>query len=316
MNANCLVAMYHYVRDTAATPFPRLNALAVDDFDRQLDSLARARAIVDYAAFDAAVQGRHAFAAPSALVTFDDGFVDHYEVVWPRLRARGWSGVFFLAGLPCDDPPRVLNVHKTHFLVASLGAEAFAAALQRALDCRPVAAGAAPARPPEVYRYDSAASDAAIKHFLNYELPFDAADAILTDLFTEHLGDEADFARTLYLSRTQIAEMAAAGMTFGFHTEHHRVLSRLPPAGQLDEVASGAGRIRAMTGQQHVPFCYPYGHPHTYTSETPELLAQCGYATAFTTTRRAVDAVIDGRYELPRYDARDLPPFTSAVPDA
>ncbi len=75
---NCLVAMYHYVRDTAASSFSQLNALSVEDFDRQLESLAPERRVVDYTQFESAVLERRSFPSPSALPTFDDGFVDHY----------------------------------------------------------------------------------------------------------------------------------------------------------------------------------------------------------------------------------------------
>jgi peptidoglycan/xylan/chitin deacetylase (PgdA/CDA1 family) len=108
--------------------------------------------------------------------------------------------------------------------------------------------------------------------------------------------------------------MAGAGMTFGFHSERHRVLSRLDAAAQRDEVAAGVERIRALTGQRSVPFCYPYGHPHTYNDDTIAALERAGYATAFTTTRRAVSAR-EHRMRLPRFDTRDLPPFAAALPD-
>ena len=38
--------------------------------------------------------------------------------------------------------------------------------------------------------------------------------------------------------------------------------------------------------------------------------------TYLTEIRRTVDAMSAARYELPRYDTRDLPPFTAAVPHA
>jgi peptidoglycan/xylan/chitin deacetylase (PgdA/CDA1 family) len=308
--------MYHYVRDAAATPFPGLNALAPRQFAAQVDAIAQARSGITYDQFERAITRREPFDAPAALLTFDDGFVDHYESVFPALRDRGLSGVFFLAGLPLGDPPRVLNVHKTHFLIETLGAAGLAEAVQHSLREQPVAAGAAPARTPDVYRYDARSSDAELKHLLNYELPSGVADAVLGELFAAHIGDEMAFARELYLSAAQIAEMRRAGMTFGFHTESHRVLSRLSPDAQRREVELGVSRVQALTGQSSVPFCYPYGHAHTFDGTTIAALRAAGYATAFTTTRRAVDALNDDPFQLPRYDTRDLPPFTAAVPDA
>ncbi|MGE3274298.1 MAG: polysaccharide deacetylase family protein [Vicinamibacterales bacterium] len=314
--SGCLVAMYHYVRDSAATAFPGVNALAVADFDRQLDALAAAGAPVTCEGLVTRLDAGRPFERPSLLLTFDDGFVDHYTAVFPRLADRGWSGVFFLAGDTLGDRPRVLNVHKTHFLVSRLGAAAFAAAVREAAARVPAGAGAGLRPTPAVYRYDAAAGDRDVKHLLNYELPFETADRVLDELFTTHIGDETEFARALYLSGPMIREMAAAGMTFGYHTARHRVLSRLDVAGQRTELAGGVARIRALTGQALVPFCYPYGHPHTYTAETVAVLADLGYACAFTTVRRLARPESDGRFEVPRYDTRDLPPFTSDMPHA
>jgi peptidoglycan/xylan/chitin deacetylase (PgdA/CDA1 family) len=305
--------MYHYVRDTAATAFPALHALSVADFDRQLDALSATGEPISCDHLVRHFAERRGMTRPSILLTFDDGFVDHYETVFARLAARQWPGVFFLAGETLGDRPRVLNVHKIHFLIARLGTEAFAAAVRAWLTRLPEASRVM--RSADVYRYDGA-DHASVKHLLNYELPFDTVDHLLGDLFAEHLGDESAFARTLYLSEPMIREMAAGGMTFGYHTARHRVLSRLDRNGQTCELAGGVALIRGLTGQTHVPFCYPYGHAHTLTAETEQLLDALGYACAFTTERRLARPDRDRRFAVPRYDTRDLPPFAPNVPDA
>jgi len=220
--------------------------------------------------------------------------------------------VFFLAGAALDDPPRVLSVHKTHFLIEKLGAERFGASVRDLLAGGVAPSGRTIERRPEGYRYDTAAPHVDIKHLLNYELPYDEADAILSSLFARHLGDEELFARSLYLSPEMIREMAAAGMTFGFHTERHRVLARLSACEQRAELARGRDRIQALTGQQSVPFCYPYGHLHTFNDDTLSLLRDSGYGTAFTTVRCDIDLAAADHLQLPRYDTRDLPPFVPA----
>lgn len=303
-----LVVMYHYVRDPERTRFPSLKALRVREFTAQLDWLAREWRPVHYDQFEHA-RANGSLPPSAALLTFDDGFIDHYDTVFPMLRAREWSGVFFVAGAALDDPPRLLNVHKAHFLIAVVGAERFSEEVRGSVavstDARSLD------RRPEVYRYDGA-PDVSAKHLLNYELPPDEADRILSTLFERHVGDEAVFARTLYLSPAMIREMAAAGMTFGFHTERHPVLSRLDLAAQRRELADGVRRLRVLTGQASIPFCYPYGHPHTYNADTVAVLGQCGYGMAFNTVRRLARPALDPAFEIPRFDTRDLPPFIAA----
>ena len=308
----CLVVMYHYVRDSAATAFPDIRALAPDLFDRQLDWLQSHYAVVDLPAFEAALAGRASLPADAALLTFDDGFVDHYEAVLPRLCARGLRGTFFLTEAACGDRPRLLGVHKMHFLLARLGVEAFARAVFEA--CEPSVLPQAAAREMlGLDRWDDAGARA-IKTLVSHELPFAESERVLEALFARHIGDSAAFARTLYVDAAMVREMAAGGMTFGYHTRSHLLLSRLSVQEQERELHPGVPWIRSLTGQATVSFCYPWGGPRTYSRDTVRILRDAGYSVAFNTVRRRVRLDEDGRFELPRIDTRDLPPYTAAEP--
>jgi peptidoglycan/xylan/chitin deacetylase (PgdA/CDA1 family) len=309
---SCLVVMYHYVRDTEATPFPAIRALPPALFEAQLDWLGRDRRVIALDELTDAIEGHAPWPSDSTLLTFDDGFGDHYHAVLPALARRGWRGVFFLAHEACGASPRVLGVHKTHFLLARLGADAFArAVLAECESGRAAVDGAAGVR---VFGADhwELADERAIKHLLNYELPFDEADRVLDTLFARHIGAQESFARELYLRESMVAEMARAGMTFGYHTRSHRMLSRLSVAEQEAELRDGVAWIQALTGQVRVPFCYPWGGVRTYTTDTVDLLARTGYSVAFNTARRRMEFGRDGRFELPRVDTRDLPPYQAA----
>jgi peptidoglycan/xylan/chitin deacetylase (PgdA/CDA1 family) len=204
-------------------------------------------------------------------------------------------------------------VHKTHFLLARLGAAEFSrAVLAESGRGRPAVAG------PGVFGADpwEEGDDRAVKHLLNYELPYADADRVLDALFARHLGDARGFARGLYLDAVMIREMARHGMTFGFHTRSHRMLSRLTADEQRAEVGGGVEWVRGLTAQATVPFCYPWGGRRTYTAETTAILRAAGYSVAFNTERRRLRVAVDGRYELPRLDTRDLPPYTRGEQDA
>jgi len=305
---SCLVVMYHYVRDAAATPFPDIRALPPQVFEQQLDWLQREYTPVGLDVLEAAVDGTAMLPPRAALLTFDDGFADHYDVVLPILRRRGLTGVFFLAHAACAASPRVLDVHKTHFLLARLGSAAFAEAVRRECEAVPGGAGSRAS----VFGRDEweQADERSIKHLLNYELRFEESARILDALFDRHLGPQETFARRLYLQPPVVREMADAGMVFGYHTRSHRMLSRLAPDEQNLELRDGVGWIRDLTGQRRVSFCYPWGGAGTYTGETRRLLGAHGYSVAFNTTRRPMIVGQDDRFDLPRLDTRDLPPYT------
>ena len=305
---NAPVVFYHYIREPESTPFAGIRALAPADFAAQLDWLAARFDVVDGPAFERAVAARRPFTRPSALLTFDDGFVDHYTNAFPAMRDRGLGGVFFVVGSTLRGRPRLANVHKSHLLLGQLGPEALLAAVRGEVEAVVEAHASGPAARPGVYRYDEQ-PEAAVKRMLNYELPFEVVDGVLDHLFRAHVGEPDAVARELYLTPAMIREMAGGGMTFGFHTESHRVLSRLSAAEQAEELTEGVSLIRELTGQDTVPFCYPYGFPHTYNEDTVRILDAAGYSLAFNTVRRHARPDLDPRFELPRFDTRDVPPF-------
>ncbi|MBA3269741.1 MAG: polysaccharide deacetylase family protein [Acidobacteria bacterium] len=308
MNSPCWIVFYHYLRPSASTSGRGIRALSPQDFAQQLDWLAQHADIVDYNAFASAFARRRGFARPAVLLTFDDGVLDHFEVAYVELKRRGLSGVFFLNGDPLEEPPRLLNVHRTHLLLDELGAASLLGEVRRVLSTT-----AMPDRSesPQVYRYDGE-PEQVVKRLLNYELPYDHLDRVLTELVAKHLGEEAAIARRFYLSAPDVRGMALGGMTFGYHTRRHRVLSRLDEAGQIEELAGGVARVRELTGQQTVPFCYPYGHSQTFDATTIRLLPELGYEMAFTTGRRPARPDADAPFEIPRFDTVDLPPRTTA----
>jgi peptidoglycan/xylan/chitin deacetylase (PgdA/CDA1 family) len=306
MTAGCTSVFYHYVRDVERTPFPGIKALSVAGFRQQLDWLQDRFEVIDGPAFERAILSGNGFDQPTALLTFDDGFVDHYEHVFPVLRERGLGGIFFVAGRTLGAEPALLNVHKAHFLLSHLGADRFTEEVATALAREGVETGTGRGATRDgIYRYDEA-PDVRIKRVLNYEAPYPVADRVLATLFGRYIGDAVGFARDLYLSAAQIREMAAGGMTFGFHTESHPVLSRLDAVAQRDELRDGPRLVADLTGQRSVSFCYPYGFSHTYNADTLSVLAECGYSMAFNTVRREIAFGRDQRYELPRFDTRDV----------
>jgi peptidoglycan/xylan/chitin deacetylase (PgdA/CDA1 family) len=301
----CTIVFYHYVRDVFGTDFPDIKALSPSGFAAQLDWLQTRFDVIDGPTLERAVCTGTGFDRSTALLTFDDGFVDHYEYVFPVLRSRGLGGIFFLVGSTLGERPALANVHKTHFLLSRLGADQFAHEVGAALIAEGVSIAAEGDGREGIYRYDEA-PDVRIKRILNYDAPYPVADRVLSTLFARYIGDSGAFARRLYLSSGQIREMARGRMTFGFHTESHPVLSRLTREEQRTELRNGIGAIRALTGQETVSFCYPYGFPHTYNAETLKALEEFGYSMAFNTVRREATIGREPRYELPRFDTRDV----------
>ena len=307
-----MVVFYHYVRDMNSTPFPNLKALNISDFNQQLDWLQETFTVISYDEFIRGLKNPDQAVENGVLLTFDDGLIDHYATVYPILKKRGISGVFFLSAQTCQERQTVLNVHKTHFILAQIGACAFQKEVLSRLKAHGIQLQTDNYSRNGIYRYDEINSSA-IKHFFNYEAPFTVVHDILSELFAVYIGDESTFAQDLYLSEKMLVEMSNNGMTFGGHSETHKVLSRLSKKEQYKELEAAYVYLQDILPSSTVSFCYPHGHRHTYNQETLECLREIGYEAAFNTVRE--NAVYTSRnfYDLPRFDTKDMYPFVNNI---
>jgi peptidoglycan/xylan/chitin deacetylase (PgdA/CDA1 family)/glycosyltransferase involved in cell wall biosynthesis len=79
------------------------------------------------------------------------------------------------------------------------------------------------------------------------------------------------------LTREQILEMHAAGLSFGVHTRTHRALTGLPAGEQQAEVVGAREELEQMLGFPLTVFSYPYGAAD---DATRAMVRQAGYAGA------------------------------------
>jgi peptidoglycan/xylan/chitin deacetylase (PgdA/CDA1 family) len=277
------VMMYHYVHDPGdeAEAGSGIPGLPVTHFETQLDELARRHEMIGWPDLHAGLSGEKPPPPSACLLTFDDGLRDHYLNVFPALRSRGLSGLFFaLARGPGDG---MALGHKIHFLLARLGVERLREAVWLRLTPE---AQAAYARAEERYRANGYAGGEALevgvlKSVLQRELSPEA-QSLLSQLFEEHIGPEAEIAREFYLRRDQITEMAANGMSFGGHSRSHPWLDWVDASCQADEISASAAWLREVEAGPWA-FAYPYGG---HSAESPGLLRAHGFAAAFTTVEQ------------------------------
>src|SRR5579872_3957474 len=89
------IVMYHYVRDLERSRFPTIKGLSVERFRRQLDHVQECFTPISIEMLRAALCGEQDLPPNPILLTFDDGYTDHFANVFPLLDARGIRGCFF-----------------------------------------------------------------------------------------------------------------------------------------------------------------------------------------------------------------------------
>ena len=91
------IVMYHYVRPLALTRFPKINGLDLPLFEQQLGYLAKYYSLISMEDLIDAIENRCQLPPRPALLTFDDGYLDHYTHVFPETSSNAKSRVrFFL----------------------------------------------------------------------------------------------------------------------------------------------------------------------------------------------------------------------------
>jgi peptidoglycan/xylan/chitin deacetylase (PgdA/CDA1 family) len=283
--------MYHYVRDGA-----RVNARTVEELNGQLDYIAANHTVLGLEALGGV------WPDDACLLTFDDGFVEHLEIVAPALARRGLTGVFCAPGAAAVDR-RVLDVHKSQFVIAA--SDDRSALARRIFELVPEEDETTlRTRLTLPHRYDTPET-VLVKRLLQDGLPEDDRRRVLDTLFAELVSDdERAFADGLYLDLAGLRELRALGMELAGHGWDHKRLELLDDESQRAELEGSVRLLRdAGASTDGWAMCFAYG---SRDETSLRLLRELGCATAFTTEPR-VATLDDDPLQLPRLDTNDLP---------
>lgn len=181
--------------------------------------------------------------APSRAVaiTFDDGYRSVYDNAFPILSAAQLPATVYLISSVVDNRALVW-VNELNYLVRGVGRPAVEV-VERYF---PVKAEASPADIVSTCR-------------LNYDRG--KIDMLLAELRKLASLPDAEHARKaqLYLTWSQIAEMAQGAIDFGNHSRTHPNMERLTEEEQRAEIAAAQEELEQHLSRVHA-FAHPFGH--------------------------------------------------------
>lgn len=309
------IVMYHYVRELERTRYPRIKGLRLSAFRQQLAYMQRFYNFVTVQDLLAALEGDLLPPNP-AVLTFDDGFLDHFQSVFPLLHQHKIQGWFFPPYQPILDNC-VLDVHKIHFILASTSEDELFTKVMKFLDeyrdgddlpsndaiFAELSGGS---------RFDSP-KVTCIKQLLQHYLPEQQRHALIQSLFACFVSaDEATFSAELYMSLEQLQCMAASGMYIGSHGFRHVWLNKVDYQTKIEEVDRSVEmleRIGSPTDQW--VFSYPYG---AFDQTLIDVAKLRGCVLGLTTQVGLASLDAGSAYTLPRLDTNDLPAASAAEP--
>lgn len=304
------VVNYHYIRDSRDSLYPGIKARSINNFRAQLDQLAEQ---FNFVTADEVIKSLHdesSLPKNSCWLTFDDGYVDHYNSVFPILLERGIQGTFFPVASTIVEP-HVLDVNKIQFLVASedLAVRIVEIIKQSLLDYQQeyelLSFEEYWNKWAAVSRFGDSKEVTFVKRMLQLDLPVLLRQKLVSSLFSQFVtDDEGSFAVELYMTQQQLQEMRHAGMYVGYHGYHHKWLNYLSAVEQLKELESGLHVLRQFDLiEDQWLFSYPFGGwDDSLISQAKSL----GCVAGMTVNPGVVDIKSDNRFLLNRFDTTDI----------
>ncbi|CAN5781659.1 N/A [soil metagenome] len=316
MNNKVSIIMYHYVRDLKNSKFPQIKGLDASLFNEQVNYLQKHYSFITMDQLIDSIDKNTQLPPKAVLLSFDDGYTDHYNFVLPVLTKNKIQGSFY--------PPAkaimegiVLDVNKIHFILASipdknilikeLNAQLDEYRKQYNLDSNENYY----TRHAVARRRDNA-EVIFIKQMLQVVLPEELRLVICDHLFNKYVTeDEKAFSRELYMNVDQLKELGQQGMHIGSHGYDHYWLGSLSKEKQQVEIDRSLEFLKLVgSDTNRWTMCYPYGN---YNEDTLALLNNRSCKLALTT--KTAIAVLDNykRFELPRMDTNEIPVNATAA---
>lgn len=223
-----------------------------------------------------------------AMITFDDGYIDNFELAFPVLQANQARGVFFIATGYIDEP-RLAWWDEIAWMIRTSSRGSIALP-QNWLD--------------EPLLLDGSDRRAVIDRLLQVYYRLDGSR---TEQFLNSLADAAgtgraarDIASGQWMSWEMIQEMNRSGMEFGAHTVTHPILSNLTVEDQEMEVGESRLRLEQQLDCPVTALSYPVGRPDSFNAATRQALSQHGFDWAFSYYGGHTSGTEVDRYDIPR----------------
>jgi len=307
------IIMYHYVRPIKNSKFPNIKGLELEDFINQIEYINKYYNVVSTKDYIEAEKSGETLANNSLILSFDDGYADHYDFVLPVLKKYNMTGIFFPVGKPCVERS-ILDVNKIHFILnATKDYKAVINFLENKISLMTSIDIKIENLRSKFYkknRFDIAEVNY-IKRVLQLGLPYKYRTQLVKELFSKYVTkDEKDFSNELYLSIEQLKEMRSYGMEIGSHGYEHFWLDSLNIKEQNIDIKKSLVFLNSVKdNKDKFFFCYPYGG---YNKNTLQILNNYNCAAGFTCEVGLVNSCVNNMLELPRLDTNDMPKTKNA----
>jgi peptidoglycan/xylan/chitin deacetylase (PgdA/CDA1 family) len=219
-----------------------------------------------------------------ALVTFDDGYIDNYQLAYPLLKKHDVSAMFFVptgyidaSNIPWWDQIAFAvktNIGNVNFWDGN--------------------------------RTISVTKDNHKKTILNIIRDVKEQRGLSNSDYVDNilLANTVDFCsdniEKLFMNWSQLIELSDNGMLIGSHSVHHNILVSLDAAEQEQELKWSKESLDVKLSQDTISFAYPVGSAAHFNTDIKKLLKDTGYQYAFS-NEPGCNNVIEDVYSINRF---------------
>ncbi|MBH1942489.1 polysaccharide deacetylase family protein [Mobilitalea sibirica] len=313
MSSKLYISMYHYVRHIKRSRYPKIKGLDYHLFRQQLEFFKANYNIVSMEEVIASYKESYSLPKNALLLTFDDGYMDHYMNVLPLLKEYGIQGSFFVSGKPFMEHT-LLDVNKIHYILASSDLNILINDLYDRMDHYRGKEFDFPSNKELFAQYAVAnrfdnKETIFLKRMLQVALPEKLRTLISSELFEMHVGiKEEIFARELYLNYDQMKFMRKSGMFFGIHGYDHYWMNQLSPSELEHDITQALNCMNDLIDPNCWVINYPYG---SYSDDVISYIKTTKCVLGLSTDVNVADIKTDNPYKLPRFDTNDFPPISN-----
>lgn len=298
--------MYHFIRNKNELGL-KFNFLDIKIFEEQINYF---RSNFNLINIDDLLNFKEISSKKDAvLLTFDDGYIEHYDIVLPILKKNNIQGCFYIPTSIIEN--NLLSVNKIQLIVLNTETEL---ALSELFEIMKRYKSDFNLKSREEYfslygiknRWDNI-KVSFIKKMLQYVLPLPIRDLIIDELFVKFVKDKTNNL-SLYMSVKQIQDLYNEGMYIGGHTHNHYHLKNCSYPIQYKEIKKSI-ELLANIGIQHVnkSFAYPFG---SYNKDTISILSELNIHSSFCVKHGSIDKTNLAKcFELPRIDCNNIKKF-------
>ncbi len=300
------IIMYHYVRPIKNSQYPKLKGLELNKFYSQIQYLKKRCNILSHNEIFEVLKSKKIPKKPSILLTFDDGYKDHYKYVFPYLKKNKIYGSFY-APVKTSQNKTILDVNKIHFILEKENNSDKIYKEIKDIIRKKFKKNINDFNLSNINlssRYDNKITTL-IKKLLQTHLPLRIRKYIIDTLFKKILSlSSNEFIKEMYLNINDISEMIKNDMTFGVHGYDHLRWGELSKKKQKIELDKSLEFLKKFDKKnKKFSVCYPYG---SYNNDSLKILNRKDISFALTTKKGVIKKKNFNLLELPRLDTNDL----------